>query len=162
SLALFADLGTLIGLEDTHFLVSGSDRVGTSLSERYIGNVLAVQQIFGGETIRLVHLALAKGFFHNTLRIPVGRIHGLDDFIASPLYCNAQNLGLCGTVLGIPFYINISSYPNTTWGARVRWEPVPLWYAMGGVYNAFAGFRANKYHGVNFSIPHNSGVIGMV
>ena len=161
-LAVFADLGKLLGLDATYFLVSGSDRVGTSLSARYIGNVYAVQQIFGGETIRLVHLALAKGFFQGTLRIIAGRIDGLDDFIASPLYCNAQNLAFCGNPLSIPSDVNISSYPNTMWGSRVRWEPLPFWYAMGGVYNAVAGFRDNRFHGVDFSIRHDSGVIGMM
>ena len=161
-LALFADLEKLLGIPDMAFLVSGSDRAGTSLSKDFVGNVYAVQQIFGGETIRLVHLALGKAFFRRKLRIVAGRINGLDDFIASPLYCNAQNLAFCGNPLSIPSDVNISSYPNTMWGARVRWEPNPLWYAMGGVYNAVAGFRANEFHGVDFSIRHNSGVIGIV
>jgi len=161
-LSLFADLAKLLGIEETVFLVSASNRAGTSLSARYIGNVYAVQQIFGGETTRLVHLALARAFFHRTLRIVAGRINGLDDFIASPLYCNAQNLAFCGNPLSIPSDVNISSYPNTMWGTRVRWEPLPFWYAMGGVYNAVAGFRANRFHGVDFSIRHNSGAIGIM
>ena len=170
-LALFADLEKLLSrsipalweplLHDTAFLVSASNRAGSSLSAKYIGNVYAVQQIYGGETTRLVHLAAAKAFFRRKLRIAAGRINALDDFIASPLYCNAQNLAFCGNPLSIPSDVNTSSYPNTMWGARVRWEPSPLWYAMGGVYNALAGFRANRFHGVDFSIRHNSGVIGI-
>ncbi len=119
-LSLFADLEKLLGIEETVFLVSASNRAGTSLSARYVGNVYAVQQIFGGETTRLVQLALARAFFHRTLRIVAGRINGLDDFIASPLYCNAQNLAFCGNPLSIPSDVNISSYPNTMWGTRVR------------------------------------------
>jgi porin len=161
-LSLFADLDKLLGLDETVFLVSGSDRAGNSLSAQYIGNVYAVQQIFGGETIRLVQLALARGFFDRTLRVVAGRINGLDDFIASPLYCNAQNLAFCGNPLSIPSDVNISSYPNTMWGTRARWEPSEIWYAMGGVYNAISGFRANRFHGVDFSIRHNSGVIGVI
>jgi len=104
-LALFADLDKLLGrsipalwaplLHDTAFLVSASNRAGSSLSAKYIGNVYAVQQIYGGETTRLVHLAAAKAFFRRKLRIAAGRINALDDFIASPLYCNAQNLAFC-------------------------------------------------------------------
>jgi porin len=160
-LAVFADLSKLVGLNDAAFLVSASNRAGSSLSAQYIGNVYAVQQIFGGETTRLVQLAVGKALFRRRLRIVAGRINGLDDFIASPLYCNAQNLAFCGNPLSIPSDVNISSYPNTMWGARVRWEPSPLWYAMGGVYNAVAGFRANRFHGVDFSIRHNSGAIGI-
>src|SRR5262249_51904433 len=72
-LALFADPEKLLGrsipalwaplLHDTAFLVSASNRAGRSLSAQYIGNVYAVQQIFGGQTTRLVHLAVAKAFF---------------------------------------------------------------------------------------------------
>jgi len=161
-LAVFADLSNLLGLDDTVFLVSGSNRAGNSVSKEYIGNVYAVQQLYGGQTTRLVQLALGKAFFRRTLRIVAGRINGLDDFIASPLYCNAQNLALCGNPLSIPSDVNISSYPNTMWGTRIRWEPSSLWYAMGGVYNADAGFRANKFHGVDFSIRHDSGVVGIM
>ena len=141
-LSLFADLEKLLGIHDMAFLVSGSDRAGTSLSKDYIGNVYAVQQIFGGETIRLVHLAVGKAFFRRKLRIVAGRINGLDDFIASPLYCNAQNLAFCGNPLSIPSDINISSYPNTMWGARVRWEPNPLLAAASGALNSCGGHES--------------------
>ena len=161
-LGLFVDFSKLWGLDDTVFLVSASNRTGNSLSHKYIGNVYAAQQIYGGQTTRLVNLALGKAFFRRKLRIVAGRINGLDDFIASPLYCNAQNLAFCGNPLSLPSDVNISSYPNTMWGARVRWEPAPVWYAMGGVYNSDAGFRANASHGADFSIRHNSGVIGIM
>lgn len=161
-LGLFADLGKILGLEDTVFLVSGSSRSGNSTSGKYIANVYPVQQIFGGQTTRLVNLAIGKALFHRTLRIVAGRLNGLDDFIASPLYCNAQNLAFCGNPLSIPSDVNISSYPNTMWGTRIHWEPIPSWYAKGGVYNAVSGFRANRFHGVDFSIDHDSGVIGIM
>src|SRR6185369_3281294 len=54
-LGLFADLGKLLDLHDTYFLVSGSSRSGNSTSGKYIGNVYAVQQLFGGQSTRLVH-----------------------------------------------------------------------------------------------------------
>src|SRR5262249_14185666 len=75
------------------------------------------------------------------------------------LYCKAQNLAFCGNPLSIPIDVNISSYPNTAWGARARWQPEPAFYLMTGVYNPRAGFRANKYHRVDFSIRHDSGEI---
>ena len=161
-IALLADLDELLGLDETYFVVSASNRAGNSLSAEDIGNIYPVQQIYGGETTRLVQLAVGKRLLDGDLDIVAGRIDGLDDFIASPLYCNAQNLAFCGNPLGIPSDVNIPSYPNTLWGARARWSPAPLWYLMGGVYNAYAGFRANKYHGVNFSIPHDSGVVGIM
>ena len=69
--------------------MSASNRAGTSLSARYIGNVYAVQaSTFGGETTAW-STRVGPGFSSiGRLRIVAGRINGLDDFIASPLYCN--------------------------------------------------------------------------
>ncbi len=161
SLALIADLGTLVGLDDTYLLASMSSRAGNSNSGEDIGNEFAVQQVFGGETTRLVQLAAGMRLADDRLDLVAGRINGLDDFAASALYCNAQNLALCGNPLSIPADTNISSWPNTSWGARGRFQPVPSLQIMGGVYNAVAGFRANKFHGVDFSIRERSGVIGI-
>ena len=160
-LAFLADLGKLAGWDETYFVASASDRVGESNSAKDIGNVFAVQQIYGFQTIRLVQLALGKRLFDGTLDLVAGRLNGLDDFIASPLYCNAQNLAFCGNPLTIPIDVNISSYPNAGWGFRARWEPHRAVYLMGGTYNTFAGFRENRFHGVNFDIPDDSGVIGI-
>lgn len=159
-IALAADLGKLLGLDDTYFLVAGSNRSGESNSARDIGNLFEVQEIYGGQTTRLVQLAIGHEFLDGDLEVVAGRIQGLDDFIASPLYCNAQNLAFCGNPLSIPIDISIPSYPNAAWGARARYEPEGSpWYAMVGAYNAFANFRANQYHGVDFSWRKDSGII---
>jgi porin len=160
-LHFLVDLDTLAGIPHTTFIASASNRAGSSLSKEHIGNVYAVQQIYGGETTRLVLLALGAELFDGTVDVVAGRLNGLDDFAASPLYCNAQNLAFCGNPLSIPVDVNISSYPNTAWGARVRWSPVNAFYVMGGTYNTHAGFRENRFHGVDFSIYPDSGVIGI-
>src|SRR5262249_40039106 len=51
--------------------------------------------------------------------------------------------------------------PQHPWGLRTRWAPHPAVYLMGGTYDAIAGFRANRFHGVDFSIRDDSGVIGI-
>jgi len=108
-----------------------------------------------------VLLALGTQLFDGAVDMVAGRLNGLDDFVASPLYCNAQNLAFCGNPLSIPVDVNISSYPNTAWGARVRWSPLAALYLMGGAYNTRDGFRENRFHGVDFSIRPESGVIGI-
>src|SRR5207247_1633978 len=61
----------------------------------------------------------------------------------------------------IPVNASVPSYPNTAWGLRARWSFTDNVYAMTGVYDAFSRFRANRYHGVDFSIRHDSGVAVM-
>ena len=48
------DLHKLFGLAGGSFLISFSERFGSSLSREDIGNVFTVQQVFGGQTYRLV------------------------------------------------------------------------------------------------------------
>jgi porin len=43
-------------------------------------------------------------------------------------------------------------YPDTTWGARVKFEPVQQFYAMVGVYNGDPFTKDGNQHGVDFSL----------
>jgi len=148
---------TLPGLDDTYFLASASERTGNSLSAD-IPNFFQVQQIYGHQTIRLVDLAVEKRFFDKKLDIVAGRINALDDFATSPLYCFAQNLGFCGNPLSVPVNASVPSYPGAAWGIRARYQISPEFYSMTGAYNTYLNFRDDKYHGVDFSLRHNSGV----
>jgi porin len=157
ALGIAMDLHKLLGLEDTYFLASASERTGNSLSYD-IPNFFQVQQIFGHQTIRLVDLAVEHLFLDKKLDIVAGRINALDDFATSPLYCFAQNLGFCGNPLSIPVNASVPSYPGAAWGIRARYEITPELYSMTGAYNTYGDFRSDKFHGVDFSLRHNSGV----
>ena len=56
-LDLLFNLEKLAGLQGGTFHLSLSQRFGASLSTDYIGNVFTVQQVFGGQTYRLVNVA---------------------------------------------------------------------------------------------------------
>jgi porin len=157
ALGVAADLNQMLGLSDTYFLASASERTGNSLSQD-IPNFFQVQQIYGHQTIRLVDLAVEKLFLDHKLDLVAGRINALDDFASSPLYCFAQNLGFCGNPLSIPVNANVPSYPGAAWGIRARYEVSPELYSMTGAYNTYSDFRSDKFHGVDFSLRHNSGV----
>src|SRR5271166_6632411 len=157
ALGVALDLNRLLGLSDTYFLASASERAGNSLSYN-IPNFCQVQQMFGHQTFRLVDLAVEKLFLDKTLDVVAGRINALDDFATSPLYCFAQNLGFCGNPLSIPVNASVPSYPGAAWGIRARYQLLPELYSMTGAYNTYADFRSDKFHGVDFSLRHNSGV----
>jgi len=157
ALGIALDLHKLLGLTDTYFLASASERTGNSLSYD-IPNFFQVQQIFGHQTIRLVDLAVEHLFLDKKLDVVAGRINALDDFATSPLYCFAQNLGFCGNPLSIPVNASVPSYPGAAWGIRARYEVTPEFYSMTGAYNTYGDFRSDKFHGVDFSLRHNSGV----
>jgi hypothetical protein len=56
ALGIALDLNSVLGITDTYFLVSASERAGDNLSTD-IPNFFQVQQIYGHQTIRLVDLA---------------------------------------------------------------------------------------------------------
>src|SRR5215831_16230862 len=71
---LLFDLEKLVRLQGGSFHFSMSERFGTSLSREYIGNVFTVQQVFGGQTYRVVNLAYQQALLDNRVEFSIGRI----------------------------------------------------------------------------------------
>src|SRR5262245_55267133 len=78
------DLEKLAGLEGGSFLFSMSYRFGGNLSANYIHNVFTVQQVFGGETFRVVNVAYLQKLLDDRVELRLGRIAAGDDFLVSP------------------------------------------------------------------------------
>jgi porin len=147
------DLEKLCDFEGASLLVSISYRFGGSLSANYIHNVFTTQQVFGGETFRLVDVAYLQKLFDDRFEFRIGRIAAGDDFLVSPYnYVFVQN-GFDGNPVGIFFNSpGMTAYPNDTWGALVKVRPTARTYIMGGVYNGDPSIRDNSNHGVDFSM----------
>src|SRR6185295_20332820 len=82
-LNLFFDLEKLAGLSGGSFLVSMSQRWGSSLSQERVGNVFTIQQVYGGQTFHLIDVAYQQRLFDDHLEIHLGRIAAGDDFLVS-------------------------------------------------------------------------------
>src|SRR2546422_762581 len=147
------DLDKLFGLAGGSFDVSFSERFGSSLSREDIGNVFTVQQVFGGQTYRLVDAAYRQQLLDDRVEVRVGRIAAGDDFLVSPYnYVFVQN-GFDGNPVGIFFNApGMTAYPNATWGGLVKVRPTEQMYVMGGLYNGDPSIRANKHHGADWSM----------
>jgi porin len=95
------DLEKVFGLAGGSFEISFSERFGSSLSQEDIGNVFTVQQVFGGQTYRLVDVAYRQRLFDDRVEFRVGRIAAGDDFLVSPYnYVFVQN-GFDGNPVGV-------------------------------------------------------------
>ena len=122
------------------------------MSAEYIGNAFTVQQVFAGETFRLVSLSYRQKLLADRLEFRLGRIASGDDFLVSPYnYVFVQN-GFDGNPAGIFFNSPGMTGPIATWGARVKVRPTPRTYVMGGVYNGDPSIRDNDRHGADFSM----------
>jgi porin len=152
-LDLSFDLERLFGLTGGSFEVSFSERFGSSLSQEDIGNVFTVQQVFGGQTYRLVNVAYQQQLLGDRVEFRVGRIAAGDDFLVSPYnYVFVQN-GFDGNPVGVFFNApGMTAYPNATWGGLVEVKPTERMYVMGGLYNGDPSIDANKFHGANWSM----------
>jgi porin len=152
-LALEFDLKKLAGLDGGSFLISLSQRDGDSLSRKDVGNVFSVQQLYGGETFHLVDVAYQQKLFDDKLELSIGRIAAGDDFLVSAYdYLFMQN-GFDGNPVAI--FDNspgMNSYPNATWGTRLKVMPTKRTYLMVGVYNGDSSIRANDNHGADLSM----------
>ena len=160
---LLFDLQKLVGLTGGSFEISFSERFGSSLSREDIGNVFTVQQVFGGQTYRLVNVAYQQRLLDDRVEFRVGRIGAGDDFLVSPYnYVFVQN-GFDGNPVGIFFNApGMSAYPNATWGGLVKVSPIERIYVMGGLYNGDVSIRANKHHGADWSMDGPLFAIGEV
>ena len=147
------DLDKLFGLAGASFDVSFSERFGESLSQEDIGNVFSVQQVFGGETYRLVNVAYQQRLLDDRVQFRVGRIAAGDDFLVSPYnYVFVQN-AFDGNPVGVFFNApGMSAYPSATWGGVVKAKPTERTYVMGGLYNGDESIRANRHHGADWSM----------
>jgi porin len=162
-LDLLFDLDKLVGLKGGSFLVSMSQRSGSSLSREYIGNVFTTQQVFGGQTFHLIDVAYQQKLLDEKLDFRAGRIATGDDFLVSAYdYLFMQN-GFCGNPVGIFFNSpGMTAYPNSTWGARLKVSPTPRLYIMSGIYNGDPSIRDIDHNGADFSMDGPAFVISEI
>jgi porin len=160
-LGLLFDLDQLVGLDGGSFLVSMSQRDGDSLSQKRVGNVFTIQQVYGGETFHLIDLAYLQKLFDDRVELRLGRIGAGDDFLVCQYdYLFMQN-GFDGNPVGIFFNSpGMTAYPNDTWGARLKVKPTKRTYLMVGIYNGDTAIRADDNHGVDMSMNGPVFVIG--
>jgi porin len=95
-------------------------------------------------------------------RVTVNSVFG-QEFMGSEYFkamaSVAFNLIPIGLFLSAP---GAFGYPETTWGARIKFEPVPRFYAMAGAYNGDPMVKEGNKHGVDFSMRGPLFAIGEV
>ncbi len=153
------DMNKLVGWQGATLVVSGLNRDGTSLSQDYVGNQFTVQQIYGGSAVMFYALALDQRLFDDKVSIKIGRFATGDDFASSPIYWLYMNNGIDGNPQALPVNTQFSAYPWAVWAARLKVQPTPEWNGMLGVYQVSNRVFDRAYHGLDWSIRPNDGVL---
>ncbi len=154
------DFEKLIGWKGLTVAVSGLNRDGSSLSQKYLGNnQFTVQQIFGGQTVMFYALALEQKLFDEKVSLKAGRFATGDDFASSPIYWLYMNNGIDGNPQALPVNTQFSAYPWAVWAARLRVDPTPEYNGMLGVYQVSDRVFNRAYHGLDWSMRGNDSIL---
>src|SRR5262249_38320667 len=141
---------------------------GRSLSRKYVGNNFPVQLAdVASPDPRLTYLSYTQSLFDDRLSVRFGRltinsVYG-EEFAGSQYFKAFTSVAFDLVPLGI--FLNAPGafgYPLTTWGARVKYEPVESFYAMVGCYNGDPNVKLADRHGVDFTMRGPAFVIGEV
>lgn len=153
------NLEKLVGWQGAALTVSGLNRSGSSLSQDNIGNQFTVQQVFGGQTAMFYALYIEQRMFDDKITLKLGRFATGDDFASSPLYWYYMNNGIDGNPQALPVNTQFSAYPWAVWAARVRADISEEFNAMAGVYQVSTRVFDREYHGMDWSIRPDDGVL---
>lgn len=129
------DLSRLVGDPGAKIQITFTDRVGRSLCADAIGNLFAVQQLYGaGQNFRIVELNYQQSLFADKLNFELGWSPAGDFFASLPVFCDFQNGFICGHPSPLASDSGAQNYPIGQWGARVRMNPTQQFYIQTGLY----------------------------
>ena len=129
-----------------------SQRWGNRLSSEYVGNVFPAQQIYGFPTFRVIDLSYQQKLFDDRVELRLGRFAATDNFLDSPYNYGFMSNAFCGNPFGILLDAPGMTAYTGTWAGLAKVKPTRRTHVMAAIYNGDANIRANKYHGVNFSM----------
>jgi porin len=152
------DADKLVGLRGTSFVVSGSANAGTNLSET-IGNVFNVSQAYVVPTILLYEVYWAQKLFDDRFEFRLGRMSASDWFASLPAFGMQVQGGIDGNPTSIFLNSSFTSSPNAVWAVAAKVKPVEDFYGAAGVYQASDRIGKIAYHGVDFSIRPQDGML---
>jgi porin len=167
-LDLILETDKLLGWRGGDFHVGFANNSGTSLSQKYVGNNFPVQLAnVADANPRLTYLSYTQALFDDKLSVRFGRltvnsVYG-EEFAGSQYFKAFTSVAFDLVPLGI--FLNAPGafgYPLTTWGARVKFEPLESLYAMVGCYNGDPDLKDGDRHGVDFTLRGPPFVIGEV
>jgi porin len=154
---LVIDTDKLLGWCGGHFHVGLAGNFGDSLSRDSVGNTFPIQLAdVADANVRLTYLSYTQSLFDGRLSVRAGRLTlnsvGGEEFLASEYFKAFTSVGIDLVPLGL--FLNAPGafgYPNATWGARIRVQPIKQLYVMAGVYNGDPNLKSGARHGVDFS-----------
>jgi porin len=153
------DLGKVVNLPGGTFHVTFNLREGRSTTADYIGNKIAVQEIYGdGENFRLAEISYQQSLFDKILDLKAGFFIMGDDFARTAILCDFENDAFCAHPNSLPTNSGWSDYPAGKWGGRVRVNLPDDIYAETGVFEVNPTYSAHD-NGFKVSLQGSTGAL---
>jgi porin len=154
------DLERLLGLRGSGFFIAASWASGRDLSERKIGNLFTVSQVFEGQSVRLAQMYFEQDLLGERLSLVIGRLSTEEDFATLDLFENYVSAGVNGNPFSLPLNApSFSTGPVASWGLRAIVEPSERVRLAAGVYNANPKVGEDDQNGVDFVLNPQDGVL---
>ena len=154
------DLERLLGLKGSGVFIAASWASGRDLSERKIGNLFTVSQVFEGQSVRLAQMYFEQDLLEERLSLAIGRLSTEEDFATSDLFENYVSAGVNGNPFSLPLNApSFSTGPVASWGLRAIVEPRERLRLAAGVYNADPKVGDDDQNGVDFVLNPQDGVL---
>ncbi len=153
------DMGKLAGLTGGTVHISFNLREGRSTTADYIGNKIAVQEIYGdGNNFRFAELSYQQALFDDAVDLKGGFFVMGDDFARTGILCDFENDAFCAHPTSLPSDSGWSDYPAGKWGARVKLNFPGDMYAETGVFEVNPTY-ADHDNGFKLSLQGSTGVL---
>jgi len=152
------DLHQLLEWQGASLQVSGSTNAGRNLSDT-IPNTFTVSQAYVVPTTLFYELFYSQELFEEKLQLWAGRLSAGDWFASLPAFGLQVQGGINGNPESLFLNSNFTSSPVATWGAMAQVRPSSDTYLTSGIYQATTRLQDAAYHGLDFSIRANDGIL---
>lgn len=162
---LTLDLGRVVHLPRTTFLMKVSSREGDNLSEEYVAPASSAdgryiygeyynksQEAFGGQTTKLTNFQFTTRIT-DVWSLDIGRLVMNDLFLRSDLYCNFMNNGICGSPKGVFTPYALNAYPDATAGVHTSYRVSEVVDVKFGVFDG--GWTEQNSNGLDWELGLN-------
>jgi porin len=139
-------------------------------SDKYVGDLNKVNLVDFPNGFRLWELWYEQKFFDGKLSLKAGQLSIDRDFIVSDYYNSLASVSFLNQTFFFPTMAfdvcdiaglpprnhSLAATPDAAPGARLRWDPVPQFYAQAGVYG---GDADQTYSGTRFNLSQTEGAL---
>jgi len=153
------DFGKLCGWNGWSLSLSARQTDGSFISDIVGTTPITSPAPEPNRAFRVGEMALSWEGFDQTLQLSAGRLILNNVFAQIPQASLFLNSALSGYPGSLATDITFSGVNSARWGATLHWQPIDGVYLLAGTFSAAPNLQDNPAHGLDFSLPPQSGTV---